>query len=269
MENAAQQFLAGGQVEGAVQGVAVRIDVGHIVPVALVLEVEAHRAHRPGVGHRPADIRGFDPLPEPRLDLGDDRFELLAEHDLRELGDVQLRPVVLVCLPDLVQPGEDILQHRHAVGPAGRLLVPGAAHQIHDDRPQNLVRSGPLHIVQSLEHLVGEIEGVAVAGEVEVRGCGEHEIRDDFPGILAVVEGDENPLRRAPVALIHRPPEPALERPQVRVILGPGKGKALPPRAARGAVGDLREPVDQKEILVFRVDILPQVGSQGENSHPR
>ena len=63
----------------------------------------------------------------------------------------------------------------------------GAADQIDDDRAEDLVGADPPHRVEGLEHLVGKVEGVPVAGEVEVRGGRKDKIREGFLAAVAVV----------------------------------------------------------------------------------
>ena len=102
VENGAQQLLAGGVVEGAVECVGVGIDVGHVVPVALVFEVEAQGAQRAGMGHGAAKLGRRNASAQGLFDAGEDGFKVVAEHDLGELGDVDGRFVALIVFPDIV-----------------------------------------------------------------------------------------------------------------------------------------------------------------------
>ena len=102
VEDGAQQFFAGGVVEGAVECVGVGIDVGHVVPVALVFEVEAQGALCAGIGHGAAEFGRRHASAESLFDAGEDGFKVVAEHDLGELGDVKGRLVALIVLPDIV-----------------------------------------------------------------------------------------------------------------------------------------------------------------------
>ena len=102
VENGAQQLFVGGVVEGAVECVGVGINVGHVVPVALVFEVEAQRAQCAGIGHGAAELGRWHTSAQGLFDAGEDGFKVVAEHDLGELGDIEGRFVALIVFPDLV-----------------------------------------------------------------------------------------------------------------------------------------------------------------------
>lgn len=102
VENGAQQLFAGGVVEGAVERVGVGINVGHVVPVALVLEVEAQGAQCAGIGHGAAELDRRNASAQGLFDAGEDGFKVVAEHDLGELGDIEGRFVALIVGPDIV-----------------------------------------------------------------------------------------------------------------------------------------------------------------------
>ena len=123
------------------------------------------------------------------FDRGQDGFEVVAQHGPGKGRYIEARRVFLVGLPDFVQAGKNVLQNGQAVGPPGGFFVPRPGHQIDDDRAQNLGRPAPVYIVQGLEHLVGEIEGVAIAGKIKIGGRGENEVRDGVGGMAAVVQG--------------------------------------------------------------------------------
>ena len=69
----------------------------------------------------------------------------------------------------------------------------------------------PFYIVEGLEHFVGKVEGVAVAGEVEVGGGRKDEIRQRLLAVAAVVQGEQDALGRAVMPLIDKGAEPAFE----------------------------------------------------------
>ena len=52
------------------------------------------------------------------------------------------------------------------------------------------------------------------------------------------------------------------------LLVGAGKGKALPPRTAGTAARDLRQTVDQEEVVIPVADVVPQIGRQGQDGHP-
>ena len=139
----------------------------------------------------------------------------------------------------------------------------GAADQIDDDRAEDLVGADPPHRVEGLEHLVGKVEGVPVAGEVEVRGGRKDKIREGFLAAVAVVQGEQDALGRAVVPLIDKGAKPALEGRQILVGLGTGKGEALAARRARGAPRNLGQAVDEEKVLVGLGNVVPQVRREG------
>ena len=102
VENGAQQLFAGGVVEGAVECVGVGINVGHVVPVALVFEVETQGAQCAGIGHGAAELGRWHASAQSLFDAGEDGFKVVAEHDLGEFGDVDGGFVALIVLPDFV-----------------------------------------------------------------------------------------------------------------------------------------------------------------------
>ena len=120
----------------------------------------------------------------------------------------------------------------------------GAAHQIDDDRAQNLVRVRPSDVIERLKHLIAEVEGVAVAGEVKVGRRGKDEIGKAFLAVVAVVEGEQDALGGAVVALVDEGAEPALQGVEVLVVSSAGEREALAPRGSGGAVGDLGQAMD-------------------------
>lgn len=145
----------------------------------------------------------------------------------------------------------------------------GAAHQIDGDRAEDFVRPDPFHVVEGLEHFVGKVEGVPVAGEVEIRGRGEDEIREGFLAAVAVVQGEQDALGRAVMPLIDKGAKPALERSQVLVVIAAGKGEALAARRAGGAPRNLGQAVDEKEVLVVHGNVVPHVCREGQDGDAR
>ena len=89
-------------MEGLIQGVGVGVNVGHVVPVALVFEVEAQGAQRTGVSHGAAELSRWHASAQGCFDADEDGFKVVAEHDLSEFGDVESGFVALIVLPDLV-----------------------------------------------------------------------------------------------------------------------------------------------------------------------
>ncbi len=257
-------------MKGLIECVAVGVDVGHVVPVALVFQMETHGPYGTGIGHGATDGQWIHAGAQFLLHLLKDGDEIVSEQDLCEGGNIQLLGIgLLIGLPDVVDTGDDFFQGGYRILPAGGLLMACSTDQINDDGAQNFVRPLSLNILEGLEHLIGKVEGMTVAGEVEIGGGAENKISQHRHRFATIMQSQQDALGGASITQVDVATEPAFHRRQIGIDGGTREGEPLAPGAAGGSVGDLRQTVYEEQIVILRIHVIPEVGTQRQDGDTR
>ena len=239
------------------------------VPVAeLVGDVEVHGAAGGGIGHRCRQLVQGHALTDEREHVVEGLVGLAVE-DL--VGEITMAAPV----PQPAATGHDgvveLAVHAReeggevdGVAPAGALLHAARAREAGDDGGEDLLGVLPADVVEQLEGLVGEVEGVAGIEEEVVGAGGEDHLGDGGGGQVEVDGGAQGAFGGLRGARLDEAAEPL--QVAVRVAqLGLQRGEVEVGWLVRSRAGDVDRAVEDGEGAVLLVEDGEDVGHGGKD----